>query len=78
MERETRLGSANTDRAVVVALVGLFAGDACESATAVDNTRETVLRMEVTTSVIGQHASKTALVEHDMETDLSQEGAMDV
>jgi hypothetical protein len=46
-----------------------------------DDTRETVLRMgarAVTTSVIGQRASKTALVEHEMETDLSQEGAMDV
>jgi hypothetical protein len=45
--------------------------------TPVDYTCEAVLRMEVTASVIGQHASKTALVELDMETDLSQEGAMD-
>jgi hypothetical protein len=43
----------------------------------VDYTCEAVLRMGVTASVIGQHASKTALVELDIETDLSQEGAMD-
>jgi hypothetical protein len=43
----------------------------------VDDTCEAVLRMGVTTSVIGQHASNRALVEHKLETALSQEGAID-